>query len=104
MMAPRERGAIGPRELRVTKRESFSRSGASPPRSVHQWTARAWVPARLAVVVGLPSVGLASVYSFSGAKGSLDFEADQGDSMRPGPPTDAQVRRPARTASAIRRP
>src|SRR5665647_2761640 len=48
MMAPRERGAIRPRDLRVTKRESTSRSGTSPPRSVHQWTARAWVPVCLA--------------------------------------------------------
>src|SRR5450631_2728605 len=77
LMAPRERGAIRPRDLRVTKREFTSRSGTSPPRSVHQWTARAWVPVYLAE----PSDSRPStcpVYSHPAAKNSLDFDTDLG--------------------------
>jgi hypothetical protein len=42
---PAVRGAINRDPSRVTRRASCScRTGTSPSRSVHQWTARAWVP------------------------------------------------------------
>lgn len=56
----------------------FCRSGTSPPRSVHQWTARAWVPACLVMVVGLSSVGLDTVYTLLALNERLDFGAKQG--------------------------
>jgi len=91
MMAPRERGAIRPRDLRVTKRESTSRSGTSPPRSVHQWTARAWVPVCLAGPSSSRSSTYLLVYSHSAANKSLDFRTDVGVSRgRGGQPRRGQ--------------
>jgi hypothetical protein len=59
---PRERGAIDRDPPRVTRRASCScRTGTSPSRSVHQWTARAWVPDGVTVVVGLACVDVTSM-------------------------------------------
>ena len=56
---PAGRGAIDRDPPRVTRRAFCScRTGTSPSRSVHQWTARAWVPDGVTVVVGLPFVDL----------------------------------------------
>lgn len=56
-MAPRRRGAIGRESPRVTKREiSYVAPGQARHDRSNQWTARAWVPDLLTVVVGLSSV------------------------------------------------
>ncbi len=56
-MAPRMRGAIGRESPRVTRREiSYVAPGQARHDRSNQWTARAWVPDLLTVVVGLSSV------------------------------------------------
>ena len=56
---PQSRGAIDRDPPRVTRRAFCScRTGTSPSRSVHQWTARAWVPDGVTVAVGLTYVDL----------------------------------------------
>jgi len=50
-----------------------SRSGTSPPRSVHQWTARAWVPVRLTVPSDSRPSAYFLFYSPFAANERLDF-------------------------------
>ena len=82
-----------------------SRSGSSPPRSVHQWTARAWVPVRLTVPSDSRPSAYFHFYSPFTANESLDF-SDKSETRirRPHSRVSAHVRRPTRTASAIRPP
>ncbi len=82
-----------------------SRSGTSPPRSVHQWTARAWVPVRLTVPSDSRPSAYFLFYSPLAANESLDFPDKSETRFRhPFSWIQAQVRRPMRTASAIRPP
>src|SRR5450759_2628460 len=100
-MAPRERGAIRPSDLRVTKRES-TKSQWVKPATIGPSVDCPRVGARSSRgAVGLSSVDLLTVYSHSAAKKSLDFQADWGATLAS---AMAQVRRPASTASAIRPP
>lgn len=82
-----------------------SRSGTSPPRSVHQWTARAWVPVRLTVPSDSRPSAYFMFYSPFVANKSLDFsDKSEAGFRRPHSQPPTQVRRPTRTASAIRPP
>ena len=86
-MAPRGRGAIDRDPPRVTRRAFCScRTGTSPSRSVHQWTARAWVPDGVTVVVGLLVRRLTSMCTPAPPpKETLDFRPRGGVAPAPRP-------------------
>ncbi len=106
MMAPRERGAISPRDSRVTKRES---SYVAAGQARHELSISG-LPARGCPFVSRWSSGSRPsahffVYSLLNANGSLDFwDKSEVSFRRAGSRARAQVRRPASTASAMRPP
>src|SRR5665647_2595579 len=104
-MAPRERGAIRPSDLRVTKRES-TKSQWDKPATIGPSVDCPRVGARSSHgAVGLSPVGLLSFYSPLAANVSLDFSGKSETRLRHWRSRiQAQVRRPTRTASAIRPP
>jgi hypothetical protein len=102
-------GVVLPRTSGATRRAPCRRrAGSSPSRSVHQWTARAWVPVRSSVASSrrFPKGFRHHSFYSSSAAPTRSPGASPTDTRAATarPPTRAQPSRPASTASATRSP